>query len=94
MAEGEAVREMVTDGRMLWFNAAKGCGLIGTEEGQRLPVARSGFQPGEVPEGRCAGREVLFDVIARDGDYQAMNVRFPPEAAVRRARRRYGARQR
>ena len=93
MTEGEVLGETATDGRMLWFNAAKGFGLIGTEEGERLLVARSGFRPGEVPEGRCAGREVSFDVIARDGDYHAMNVRFPPEVAVRRARRRHGSRQ-
>ena len=85
---------MEASGKMLWFNAAKGFGLICTEEDERLHVAERGFRPGEVPHGRCAGREVVFDVVVHDGDRQATNVRFCPEAASRRARGRQGSRPR
>jgi cold shock CspA family protein len=85
---------MATNGKMLWFNPAKGRGLIRTEENERLHVAETGFQPGEVPQGRCAGREVAFDFSVRDGERQAVNVRFLPEVDSRRARMRQGNRRR
>ena len=85
---------MAANGKMLWFNAAKGFGLICTEEDERLHVAEIGFQPGEVPHGRCAGRDVFFDVVGDDGDKQAVNVRFCPETDSRRARGRQGSRPR
>jgi cold shock CspA family protein len=80
------------DGTMLWFNDRKGFGLISTDDEERLLVARSGFRPGEAPEGRCAGRRVVFDVSAEGEDRQAVNVSFCPEAGARRARRRHGSR--
>jgi cold shock CspA family protein len=82
------------NGKMLWFNATKGFGCICTEDEERLHVAISGFQPGEAPIGRCAGRDVVFDLVARSGDVQAVNVRFPADVTPRRARRRYGTRPR
>ena len=42
---------MAENGKMLWFNAEKGFGLICTEEEERLHVFESGFQPGEIPQG-------------------------------------------
>ena len=84
--------QMGTNGKMLWFNAEKGFGLISTEDDERVRVAESGFQPGEVPEGRCAGREVLFNVLIHGDEKRAMDVRFLPEIDARRARRRHGTR--
>lgn len=82
------------NGKMLWFNAQKGFGFICTEHDERVYVAHSGFQPGEAPAGRCAGQEVVFDLVVQkdDDDIQAVNVRFSPKAAGRRARRRRGSR--
>jgi cold shock CspA family protein len=80
------------NGTMLWFNAAKGFGLISAGDEERLPVDLSGFRPGEAPAGRCAGREVVFETVGSSGEQQAVNVRFIPEAASRRARSRHGRR--
>jgi cold shock CspA family protein len=80
------------NGKMLWFNADKGFGFIRTEEDERLYVAHGGFVPGQVPEGRCAGRDVVFERVALHGAPHAINVAFPPEAAARRARPRQGSR--
>lgn len=79
---------------MLWFNAAKGFGLICTEDEERLHVAASAFEAGEVPEGRCAGREVVFDFALNGGEKQVVNVRFLAETVSRRARVRQGSRPR
>lgn len=76
-------------GKMLWFNADKGFGFIRTEHDERLYVAHTGFQPGQVPEGRCAGLEVTFEREAREGDTRAVNVAFPPAIDARRARLRH-----
>ena len=85
---------MAEIGKMLWFNAEKGLGLICTEEEERLHVFESSFRPGEVPEGRCAGREVVFDFHLNGGEKHAVNVSFSPEIASRRARQRHGGRPR
>lgn len=78
------------NGTMLWFNSDKGFGFICTEEEERLYVAQSAFQPGEVPAGRCARRPVTFDIEVHEGDPQAVNVRFCAEPSTRRARRHHG----
>ena len=80
------------NGKMLWFNAEKGFGFIRTEDEERLYVAQDGFEPGQVPAGRCAGRDVVFERVVDAGGAQAVNVAFPPETEIRRARRRQGAR--
>jgi cold shock CspA family protein len=85
---------METNGKMLWFNAEKGFGCICTAGGERIYVAESGFEPGQVPEGRCAGREVVFDLIGFGGENYVMKVRFSPEAVARRARARHANRPR
>jgi cold shock CspA family protein len=79
---------------MLWFNAEKGFGFICTVDDERLYVAEAGFSPGESPRGRCAGREVVFDLSVSGDERKAVNVRFPAKADARRARRRHGTRPR
>lgn len=86
-----AEEESPVNGKMLWFNADKGYGFIRTEHDERLYVARSGFSSGQVPEGRCAGRDVVFERLEHEGDAQAVSVSFPAEGAARRARPRRGA---
>jgi cold shock CspA family protein len=82
------------NGKMLWFNSDKGYGFIQTEADERLYVAHSGFLQGHVPVGRCAGRDVVFERVGSETDVRAVNVSFPPEGAVGRARRRQGNRAR
>jgi cold shock CspA family protein len=88
------MKEERVNGKMLWFNEDKGFGFIRTEYDERLYVARSGFATGEVPVGRCAGREVVFDREVREGDTRAVNVVFPPDSNPRRARPRQSHRGR
>jgi cold shock CspA family protein len=77
-------------GELLWFNETKGFGFIRTEEDERLFVGRSGFVPGHVPVGSCAGTKVSFERVdgAREGDAQAVDVSVVEDAAGGRARRR------
>src|SRR5438477_353305 len=53
-------------GKMLWFNAVKGFGYIRTEEDERLYVHRTGFEPGQLPVGRCAEKQVSFERESAD----------------------------
>jgi cold shock CspA family protein len=78
------------DGRMLWFNAEKGFGFIETEDGERLYVHESGFEPGQVPTRRCADTPVTFEREAADveGGFQAIHVSVVSDVAGRRARSR------
>jgi cold shock CspA family protein len=78
-------------GELLWFNEAKGQGLIRTDEGERIAVDRSGFVPGHVPEGRCAGTTVTFEREAPgpDGVARALGVAVLDEQPGRRARMRH-----
>ena len=94
MPELHQTQQIATNGKMLWFNAEKGLGCICTAQGDRLSVAESGFEPGEAPRGRCAGRDVVFDVIGFAGGHHATNVRFSPEPDARRARARHANRPR
>jgi hypothetical protein len=78
-------------GKMLWFNEEKGFGFIRTEEGERLYVDRTGFEPAEPPVGRCAEKPVLFvrEPADVEGGYRAVHVSIADvETAARRARRR------
>jgi cold shock CspA family protein len=79
------------DGKMIWFNAEKGFGYIRTEDDERLFVAQDGFQPGEVPNGRCTGRDVTFERIEADNDTgaAAVGVYFSSKTDPRRARARH-----
>jgi cold shock CspA family protein len=76
-------------GTMIWFNGEKGFGFIQTEEDERLYVGEAGFALGNVPVGRCGGKEVTFErVWADEGPTRAVNVAFPTESDSRRARQR------
>lgn len=78
-------------GKLLWFNEAKGFGFIRTEEDERLYVHRSGFEPGQVPVGRCAEKLVTFERETADveGGYCAVSVSIVEDApSGRRARLR------
>jgi hypothetical protein len=72
-------------GTMLWFNAAKDCGALRTDDGERVDVPGSAFALGEKPVERCAGRAVAFDwhggVVS--------GVAFLAEVSPRRARLRH-----
>ena len=76
------------NGTMLWFNEANDVGFIATEAGERLRVHGDAFHEGVRPEGRCAGRRVVFEVAERNGERCAEAVRLEEESAPRRARRR------
>jgi cold shock CspA family protein len=73
---------------MLWFNTKKDHGFIRTDEGERLAVAGDGFAPGErsEAEGRCAEKDVTFDIKTNGGSRQAHGVRFVRDVPARRAR--------
>jgi cold shock CspA family protein len=76
-------------GKMLWFNADKGFGFIQTESDERLYVASTGFLPGSMPNGRCAGLDVTFERQVREGDTRAVDVSFLTQGELRRARARH-----
>jgi cold shock CspA family protein len=75
-------------GRMIWFNAEKGYGFIRTEDDERLYIHESGFAPGHVPTGRCAGNEMSFDRQPADveGGHQAVEAMVVQDVVQRRAR--------
>jgi cold shock CspA family protein len=78
-------------GELLWFNETKGFGFIRTEEDERLYVDRSGFLPGQVPVGSCAGTKVSFERVpgGPEGDGQAVEVSvLQDDVTGGRARRR------
>ena len=78
-------------GRMLWFNEEKGFGFIRTEDGERLYVDRTGFEPAGPPVGRCAEKPVSFvrEPADVEGGYRAVRVALGEEqTASGRARRR------
>ncbi|TML84900.1 MAG: cold shock domain-containing protein [Actinobacteria bacterium] len=78
-------------GRMIWFNEEKGFGFIRTDDGERLYVDRTGFEPDGPPVGRCAEKPVSFLREAADveGGYRAVHVSLSDEqTAGGRARRR------
>ena len=81
-------------GKLIWFNPEKRHGFIRTEEGERLLVEESGFEPGHLLGDRCAGTPLTFereDPLA-DGDARAVRVTVNPEMVPRRARSRSRAR--
>jgi cold shock CspA family protein len=82
------MHEALMHGKMLWFNADKGFGFIQTEADERLYVATSGFAGGDIPMGRCAGRDVTFERHVQEGDIRAIGVSFLTPAELRRARSR------
>jgi hypothetical protein len=87
-------RRRGVNGEMLWFNEAKGYGYIYTEEGERIRVYEHGFLPGHVPRGRCARVPVELTTNELDGERVAVDVSFPEERDVRRARLRHSGSRR
>jgi cold shock CspA family protein len=75
-------------GKMLWFNEKKDLGFILTDEGDRLSVLGPAFAGGKRPEGRCADKEVEFQVDATGAERQAENVVLVEADSPRRARSR------
>ena len=78
-------------GKLIWFNPEKRHGFIRTEDGERLLVEESGFEPGHLLGDRCAGTPLTFDRLeaATDSDARAVRVSVVPEVAPRRARARH-----
>lgn len=77
-------------GALIWFNPLKQHGFIRTEDGERLLVEESGFEPGHVPGERCRGTQVRFNrEAAEDGAARAIGVTMEPDSAPRRARLRH-----
>ena len=75
-------------GKMLWFNEKKDLGFIRTDDGERLSVLGPGFAGGKRPEGRCAQKEVEFEIDATGAEPQAENVVLVEADSPRRARLR------
>jgi cold shock CspA family protein len=75
-------------GTLIWFNTEKGHGYIRTDDGQRLLVEESGFEPGHVLGDRCAGTPVSFErePATGDRDARAVGVTVVSVEPARRAR--------
>jgi cold shock CspA family protein len=82
---------MGMQGTLIWFNPAKRHGFIRTEEGERLLVEESGFEPDHLLGDRCAGTPLTFEREnpLGGGDPRAVRVSVVPEKAPRRARSRH-----
>jgi cold shock CspA family protein len=76
---------------LIWFNPEKRHGFIRTEEGERLLVEESGFEPGHLLGDRCAGTPLTFERKGPEGDREprAVRVSVVPEIVPRRARARH-----
>jgi cold shock CspA family protein len=77
-------------GTLIWFNPEKRHGFIRTEDGERLLVEQSGFQPGHVVGDRMAGTQLVFEREAADveGGFRAVRVSVVEYDVPRRARLR------
>jgi len=86
MSKGEKMR-----GTLIWFNPEKRMGFIRTEDGERLLVEESGFEPGHMLGDRMAGKPLMFEREAADveGGFRAVRVATLPDEAPNRARRRH-----
>jgi hypothetical protein len=72
-------------GKLIWFNPDKRHGFILTEEGERLRVEESGFEPGHLLGDRMAGTPLTFE---RENDC-AVRVSVVSYSEPRRARLRH-----
>jgi cold shock CspA family protein len=77
-------------GEMIWFDPDKRHGYIRTDDGERLLVEESGFEPGHLLGDRCAGTAVTFEreEPANGGEPRAIRVTVVADVVARRARRR------
>ena len=69
---------MQTQGRVKWFNDAKGFGFITRNEGPDVFVHYSQIQ-GDGFRSLTEGQEVLFDLVEGPKGLQAQNVRKPTQ---------------
>lgn len=77
-------------GQLIWFNRVKQHGFIRTEDGERLLVEESGFEPGHVLGDGCAGTALAFEREEAEGDVaRAVRVSVVEEAPRQRARLRH-----
>lgn len=77
------------EGTLIWFNPAKRHGFIRTEDGERLLVEETGFEPGHLLGDHCAGTRLLFERFESERDEpRAVHVTVAPLNAARRARAR------
>jgi cold shock CspA family protein len=76
-------------GNLIWFNAEKQHGFIRTEDGERLLVEKSGFEPGTVIADRCGGTPLVFEREEDASIIRAIRVSIETEAVPRRARLRH-----
>jgi cold shock CspA family protein len=74
-------------GTMLWFNEEQHHGVITTDDGEHVPVLRSGFVD-DAPEGSCNGLPVEFEIAEDAKGRRAEGVRVLEVPEQRRARRR------
>jgi hypothetical protein len=72
-------------GKLIWFNPDKRHGFILTEDGERLRVEESGFEPGHLCGDRMAGTPLTFE---RE-DERAVRVSVVSYSEPRRARLRH-----
>jgi len=77
-------------GRLIWFNPEKHHGFIRTEDGERLRVEESGFEPGHLLGDRCAGTQLTFEreELNGSGEAHAIRVAVVDDASGGRARAR------
>ena len=91
MSVVSASKETRLRGNLIWFDSDKGHGFIRTDDGQRLLVEESGFEPGHVLGDRCAGTPVSFELqeATADADARAVRVTVVTVEPARRARIRH-----
>ncbi|NUR78680.1 MAG: hypothetical protein HOQ28_20625 [Thermoleophilia bacterium] len=76
-------------GTLIWFNPAKRHGFIRTDEGERLLVEETGFEPGHLLGDRSRGTKLTFDRVEPSVDEpRAIHVTVVPLDPARRARTR------
>jgi len=77
------------EGTLIWFNPDKRHGFIRTEDGERLLVEETGFEPGHLLGDRCAGTRLEFERLeAEREEPRAVHVTVVPLNPARRARAR------
>jgi hypothetical protein len=76
-------------GNLIWFNPDKQHGFIRTEDGERLLVEESEFEPGTIIADRCGGTPLVFEREEADSIIRAVRVSIETEAVPRRARLRH-----
>jgi cold shock CspA family protein len=76
-------------GQLIWFNREKQHGFIRTEDGERLLVEESAFEPGTLIPDRCGGIPLVFEREEAESGSRAVRVSIHTEAPAQRARLRH-----